>query len=77
MRSPAPASSHLRRGGIFISKLMKLSSLVVAALLAWCAFGQEPEYGPARGTLVIQGGGSDEGTGIFETFMNKAGGLGA
>lgn len=38
---------------------------------------QEPEYGPAKGTLVIQGGGSDEATGIFETFINKAGGLNA
>ncbi len=38
---------------------------------------QEPEYGPPKGTLVIQGGGSDVGTGIFETFINKAGGLGA
>lgn len=41
------------------------------------ALAQAPEYGPARGTLVIQGGGSDEGTGIFETFINKAGGLNA
>jgi len=41
------------------------------------AFAQSPEYGPANGTLVIQGGGSDVGTGIFETFMKKAGGLGA
>ena len=46
--------------------------LAVASLRA-----QDPEYGPARGTLVIQGGGSDEGTGIFETFINHAGGLGA
>ncbi len=36
-----------------------------------------PEYGPAKGTLVIVGGGSDVGTGIFETFVNKAGGLNA
>jgi cyanophycinase len=56
---------------------MKLNWVMAAALIAWCAFAQEPEYGPAKGTLVIQGGGSDEGTGIFETFMNKAGGLGA
>jgi cyanophycinase len=46
-----------------------------------CAAGrlgaQEPEYGPARGTLVIQGGGSDAATGIWETFVNKAGGLDA
>jgi cyanophycinase len=40
-------------------------------------FAQAPEYGPAKGTLVIQGGGSDAGTGIVETFINKAGGLNA
>lgn len=35
------------------------------------------EYGPAKGTLVIVGGGDDRGTGIMETFINQAGGLGA
>ncbi len=50
----------------------------IAATLGVClGLAQAPEYGPAQGTLVIQGGGSDEGTGIFETFINKAGGLGA
>jgi len=49
--------------------------LLLAAFLAASVLGQEPEYGPAHGTLVIQGGGSDEATGIFETFINKAGGL--
>ena len=62
---------------MIISRLMKLNFAVVAALLAGGALAQEPEYGPAKGTLVIQGGGSDVGTGIFETFINKAGGLGA
>lgn len=33
-----------------------------------------PEYGPARGTLVIAGGGSLEGTGIIEKFIELAGG---
>src|SRR5215475_2048464 len=52
--------------------------LSIAAILGvGLALAQAPEYGPAKGTLVIQGGGSDEGTGIFETFINKAGGLGA
>src|SRR5580658_970120 len=37
----------------------------------------KPEYGPARGTLVIIGGGADGGTGIRELFINRAGGLGA
>jgi cyanophycinase len=56
---------------------MKRNLALVATVFAGCLFAQEPEYGPAKGTLVIQGGGSDVGTGIFETFMNKAGGLGA
>ena len=60
-----------------ISKSMKLKLAFAATLLAGSIFAQEPEYGPAKGTLVIQGGGSDVGTGIFETFINKAGGLGA
>src|SRR5262245_38447533 len=55
---------------------VKLAALAVA-LLTISGRAQEPEYGPAKGTLVIQGGGSDVGTGIFETFINKAGGLGA
>lgn len=32
------------------------------------------EYGPAKGTLIIVGGGSTRGTGIMETFINRAGG---
>jgi cyanophycinase len=46
-------------------------------VFAGCVYAQETEYGPAKGTLVIQGGGSDVDTGIFETFINKAGGLNA
>jgi cyanophycinase len=60
-----------------ISRSIKLNLAFLAALLAGGALAQGPEYGPAKGTLVIQGGGSDAGTGIFETFINKAGGLGA
>ena len=33
-----------------------------------------PEYGPAKGTLVIIGGGQTEGTGIVEKFIQLAGG---
>ena len=33
-----------------------------------------PEYGPAKGTLVIVGGGNHEGTGIMEKFIEIAGG---
>jgi cyanophycinase len=34
----------------------------------------ETEYGPARGALVIVGGGSLDGTGILERFIELAGG---
>jgi cyanophycinase len=36
-----------------------------------------PEYGPAKGTLVIAGGGPLEGTGIYEKFIELAGGVNA
>ncbi|HYV37448.1 MAG TPA: cyanophycinase [Gemmataceae bacterium] len=35
---------------------------------------QAPEYGPAKGTLVIIGGGSTKDTGIIEKFIALAGG---
>src|SRR5215469_2375191 len=55
-----------------------LSYFFLAAILLCTGLCAETtEYGPASGTLVIQGGGSDTGTGIFETFINKAGGLAA
>ncbi len=36
--------------------------------------GGAPEYGPAKGTLIIIGGGSINGTNILETFLRLAGG---
>ncbi len=67
-----------------------LHSLVTAALFfvantAFVATAQEPannaapapEYGPARGTLVIVGGGALGGTGIREKFVSLAGGANA
>src|SRR4051794_33824023 len=56
---------------------MKIAVCLLAASGVASVFGQAPEYGPVKGTLVIQGGGSGVGTGIFETFINKAGGLDA
>jgi cyanophycinase len=35
------------------------------------------EYGPAKGTLIIVGGGNTDGTGIVEKFIELAGGLDA
>jgi cyanophycinase len=49
--------------------------LLLATL--WSAIpaqAQAPEYGPARGHLVIAGGGALDGTGIFERFIELAGG---
>ncbi|HTU23028.1 MAG TPA: cyanophycinase [Gemmataceae bacterium] len=43
--------------------------------IAFAARGDEaPEYGPAKGTLIIIGGGSLKDTGILETFLRLAGG---
>jgi cyanophycinase len=52
-------------------------ALATVGLISTNVFAQAPEYGPAKGTLLIQGGGADIGTGIFETFINLAGGLDA
>ena len=35
---------------------------------------EAPEYGPAKGTLIIIGGGNANGTGIMEKFIELAGG---
>jgi cyanophycinase len=58
-----------------IFRSSKIPSIFFAtALLAGGLAAQTPEYGPERGTLVIQGGGDATGTGIDETFINLAGG---
>jgi len=54
--------------------------LLVLLLLATPVLADDPaptEYGPTKGTLVIIGGGDDRGTGITETFIQRAGGLNA
>jgi cyanophycinase len=49
---------------------------VLIAVLAGAvrAYQEAPDYGPPKGTLVIVGGGSMEGTGIVEKFIQLAGG---
>ena len=59
-----------------------ISSLSIVLLVALLAFGQQPtpetsDYGPAKGTLVIVGGGPTANTGIMEKFIELAGGLDA
>ena len=60
------------------SLLIALSLTAPAALqqkpAAAAATVAAPEYGPAKGTLVIVGGGATEGTGIMEKFIEIAGG---
>lgn len=54
--------------------MIRFRYAVLLPLFAFTLFAQTTEYGPEKGTLVIQGGGSAEGTGIWETFVNLAGG---
>jgi cyanophycinase len=56
---------------------MILKFSLAATFISFSLFAQAPEYGPAKGTLIIQGGGPAEGTGIVETFINLAGGVNA
>jgi cyanophycinase len=59
-----------------ISKVVStLLACAVLVLVAVSSLSQEPPaYGPPKGTLVIVGGGSMEGTGIAEKFIELAGG---
>jgi len=57
----------------------KASSLILALILSVSfqarAIAQAgPEYGPAKGALVIVGGGATDGTGIVERFIELGGG---
>ncbi len=54
-------------------KFTLLSVVLAATMVAQ----QTPEYGPAKGTLFIVGGGNHRGTGIAEAFIARAGGLAA
>jgi len=50
---------------------------LAAGLAARAQTPAAPEYGPAKGALVIVGGGATQGTGIMEKFIELAGGLDA
>jgi cyanophycinase len=55
----------------------RLFLLGATIALAWAvpvAQSGAPEYGPPNGTLVIVGGGSADGTGIMEKFIELGGG---
>jgi cyanophycinase len=52
-------------------------AILIASVAARTAAEDPPEYGPPNGTLVVVGGGTLEGTGILEKFIQLAGGPGA
>lgn len=57
-------------------RLKSLAAVVAFVLLSSSPAAQSaPQYGPPKGTLVIVGGGSTEGTGIVEKFIELAGGV--
>ena len=52
-----------------------LAGIALIATTSGRALAQAaPDYGPARGTLVIVGGGNMDGTGILERFIELGGG---
>jgi len=56
-------------------RAIAIAALVIAPVLVpHAAVDDPPEYGPPKGTLVIVGGGSTDGTGIVERFIQIAGG---
>jgi cyanophycinase len=62
----------IRDGAVFYTALAAIFG-AIGGLYA----EESPTYGPANGTLIIVGGGSDRGAGILERFINKAGGVDA
>jgi cyanophycinase len=58
---------------------MRLKPIALVLAFVLLSFGasaqQAPQYGPPKGTLVIVGGGSTDGTGIVEKFIALAGGV--
>jgi cyanophycinase len=73
----------MKRRLLFLAATSLLLAIGLTTPAAWQqgtakpaqATTQAPEYGPAKGALVIVGGGATEGTGIMEKFIEIAGGL--
>jgi cyanophycinase len=65
------------RRRLSVSRWLSLLIVALAPLVVSGGVGaiqDAPEYGPAKGTLVIVGGGATDGTGIVEKFIQLAGG---
>jgi cyanophycinase len=64
---------------IFLSASAALAAVLVIPFSAFrplaASQAATPEYGPPKGTLVIVGGGSTDGTNIIEKFIELGGGV--
>ena len=71
------AGSMKRRSAYFVAVFAVLIAVSSAprAHQGTPAASEPPEYGPAKGTLVIVGGGNLTGSGINEKFIELAGGV--
>ena len=66
-----------RKGGCMFRKRFVFlpSALTLVILVSAVMFSQgAPEYGPVKGTLLIVGGGNLRGSGIYDKFIELAGG---
>jgi len=61
-------------GSAVLLTALVLAASLEAQLLKDPSGADAPEYGPAKGTLVIVGGGPTNNTGIIEKFIQLAGG---
>lgn len=72
--NPSQPLSRFRRLGVTSRVTCLAAVLVLAGTVGAQASPAAPEYGPARGSLVIAGGGTLPGTGILEQWIALAGG---
>jgi cyanophycinase len=72
---PAPRGVNALLESVPMRRHISLLAIVLLCSLALSAQqSAPPEYGPAKGTLLIVGGGNMNGTGIMEKFIELAGG---
>src|SRR6478672_11253977 len=59
---------------LWFARAVALHCMLCFAQVAWADDATTTTYGPAKGTLIIIGGGNAEGTGIMERFIQLGGG---
>lgn len=63
-----------RPAGLAVALALVVIALPAAPRASQSSAADQPEYGPAHGALVIAGGGNLDGSGIYEKFIELAGG---